>query len=199
MLFTNEQKKIIEAALYVAGEAGLTSEDFCILLDINKELAKNIMDEIITTYQNDENSPFVVKILENKYKLLTKPELNATLMKLAKIRHKNPLTRSLMEVLTIIAYNAPITKKEIEKIKPGFKKIKFEAELSDSSSAVNIESSCDYALRRLRELELIEGIEMQEVSGKPLAYRTTKKFLDVFGLKNLKELPKVKNQLNWKE
>ena len=94
-----------------------------------------------------------------------------------------------MEILTIIAYNGPITKKEIEKIKPGFRKIKVD---EDGKTHINNESNCDYALRRLRELELIESIILNNSPGLPFAYKVTGKFLDLFGLKSLKDLPKLK-------
>lgn len=191
MSITSEQKKIIEAALYVSGDNGLTLNDLYTLLEIDKHTIKQLMNELIDYYKANDDLAFNIMIFDDKYKLLTKPELNSSLMKLAKIKYKNPLSKSLMEILTIIAYNAPITKKEIEKLKPGFKKIKFD---SIDLSELNLESNCEYAIKRLKELELIEGIPLEDVPGRPFAYKTTKKFLDVFGLKNIKDLPKLKNK-----
>lgn len=193
MNLTTEEKVLIEAGLYVAGEDGLSNSDLAKLLEIDKNDVKVLMDQIASYYNNNENYAFMIVIFDNKYKMLTKPTLNDKLMRLAKIKYKNPLTKSLMEILTIIAYNGPITKKELEKIKPGFRKIKVD---EDGKSNINTEANCDYALRRLRELELIEPIVLNNVAGFPYAYKVTGKFLDVFGLKNLKDLPKLKKDLN---
>ena len=184
-----EQRVLIEAALYVAGEEGLNTSDLSTLLELDKKDIKPLMNEICNYYNNNQNSAFMIVIFDNKYKMLTKPALNQKLMKLAKIKYKNPLTKSLMEILIIIAYNGPITKKEIEKIKPGFRKIKVD---EDGKTNINNESNCDYALRRLRELELIESIILNNSPGLPFAYKVTGKFLDLFGLKSLKDLPKLK-------
>ncbi len=189
MNLENEDKVLIEAALFVAGEAGLTNSELSMLLDKDVKEVKIIMQDLAHYYRSNLNIAFEIRIYDNKYKMLTKPELNNKLLRLAKIKYKNPLTKNLMEILTVIAYNGPITKKEIEKIKPGFRKIKIDEE---GNNNINNESTCDYALRRLRELELIEPIILSTVTGSPYAYKITGKFLDLFGLKSLKDLPGIK-------
>lgn len=186
-----DYKTIIEAALFVSGESGLSVSELSTLIDINdKRQIKAIMTEIMNYVNNNNNYAFEIVIFDNKYKMFTKPSLNEKLLKLAKFKYKNPLTKSLMEILTIIAYNGPITKKEIEKIKPGFKKIKVDEEGNNNFSE---ESNCDYSIRRLRELGLIEPLVLHTTPGFAYAYKVTGKFLDVFGLKSIKDLPKLKN------
>lgn len=180
---------LIEAGLFIAGEKGLNISELCTLLEVDKKEVKQIMQEIINFHNNNLNSAFEIVIFDNKYKMLTKPSLNEKLLRLAKFKYKNPLTKSLMEILTIIAYNGPITKKDIEKIKPGFKKIKID---EDGKNNINNESNSDYAIRRLRELDLIEPIILSSRIGSPFAYKVTGKFLDIFGLKSIKDLPKLR-------
>ena len=147
MNLTTEQKVLIEAGLYVAGEDGLSNSDLAKLLEIDKNDVKVLMDQIASYYNNNENYAFMIVIFDNKYKMLTKPTLNDKLMRLAKIKYKNPLTKSLMEILTIIAYNGPITKKELEKIKPGFRKIKVDEDgnLSNKYYVLKIDSNFKFS------------------------------------------------------
>ena len=184
---TTQQKKLIEAALYVAGNDGLSTSELALLLDVDKKQVKEIMLALAAYHNNNEESPFQISDFNNHFKMLTKPDLNSQLIKLAKIRYKNPLTKSLMIILTLIAYNGPITKKQLEKMKPGFNKIKVA-----ENGAVDLDeaTSCDYAINRLRELELIESVILDE-PGKPYGYKITGKFLDVFGLKSIHDLPKL--------
>jgi len=81
------------------------------------------------------------------------------------------LSRAALETLAIIAYKQPVTKAEIESIRG-----------VDSAGA----------LRALLEKGLIKIAGRKELPGKPLLYATTSKFLEVFGLKDLTELPPLK-------
>lgn len=184
---TTHQKQLIEAALYVAGNDGLNASDLALLLEVDKKQVKEIMLTLATYHNDNEESPFQISDFNNHYKMLTKPSLNSQLIKLAKIRYKNPLTKSLMIILTLIAYNGPITKKQLEQMKPGFNKIKV---AENGQANLDEATSCDYAIARLRELELIEPVILDQ-PGKPYGYKITGKFLDVFGLKSIRDLPKL--------
>jgi len=85
---------------------------------------------------------------------------------------KKRLSRAAMETLSIIAYKQPVTKSEMEKIRG---------------------VSCDYAVQKLLEKELVDIKGRSDGPGKPLLYGTSEKFMDYFGLKNLGELPKPKD------
>ncbi len=81
------------------------------------------------------------------------------------------LSRSALETLSIIAYKQPVTRSEMEKIRG---------------------VSCDYALQKLLEKELVSIAGRADTVGKPLLYTTSPKFMDYFGLRNMEDLPTPK-------
>ncbi|MEM9835870.1 MAG: SMC-Scp complex subunit ScpB [Bacteroidota bacterium] len=82
------------------------------------------------------------------------------------------LSRSALETLSIVAYKQPVTKSELEKIRG---------------------VSCDYAIQKLLEKELVTISGRADTVGKPLLYGVTNKFLDYFGIKDLADLPQPKD------
>lgn len=128
---------------------------------------KNLEDK----YKNDDVS-FDIQYISEGYVFLTKPQYQSVISSLIKQKENKKLSTSSLETLSIIAYKQPITKVEVEKIR-----------------GVN----CDYAIHRLLEKQLIEIKGKADTIGKPLLYATTKKFMDHFGLKNLKDLPSIQD------
>ena len=106
------------------------------------------------------------------YQFFTKPAYQASISILLKQQSKRRLSTSSMETLSIIAYRQPITKSEVEKIR-----------------GVN----CDYAIQRLLEKELIRIHGKSETVGRPLIYGTSPKFMEYFGINDLKDLPTLKD------
>lgn len=106
------------------------------------------------------------------YQFLTKPAYQASIGILLKQQSKKRLSNSALETLSIIAYKQPITKGEAEQIR-----------------GVN----CDYAIQKLLEKELVEIKGKAESVGRPLLYGTSQKFMDYFGINDLKELPTPKD------
>jgi segregation and condensation protein B len=74
--------------------------------------------------------------------------------------------------LAVVAYKQPVTKTEIEQIRG---------------------VSCDYALQKLLEKELITIKGKSETVGRPILYGTNQKFMEHFGINNLKDLPQLKD------
>jgi segregation and condensation protein B len=87
-------------------------------------------------------------------------------------RAKKKLSQAAIETLAIIAYRQPITKLEIEQIR-----------------GVN----CDYTVQKLLEKELISLAGKADTVGKPILYQTSDLFMDYFGLKNIADLPQLKD------
>lgn len=106
------------------------------------------------------------------YQFLTKPAYQASIGILLKQQSKRRLSTSSLETLSIIAYKQPMTKSEIEQIR-----------------GVN----CDYAVQKLLEKELVEIKGKSEGVGRPLLYGTSNKFMDYFGINDLKEMPTPKD------
>ncbi len=129
------------------------------------------IEELTQKYEKDEFS-FSLTKSGGGYQFLTKPAYQASIGILLKQQSKKRLSNSSLETLAIIAYKQPITKGEMEQIR-----------------GVN----CDYAVQKLLEKELVEIKGKSEAIGRPLLYGTSKKFMDYFGINDLKELPTPKD------
>lgn len=129
------------------------------------------LEKISEKYKDDEYSFELVKS-GGGYQFLTKPAYQASIGILLKQQSKKRLSNSSLETLAIIAYKQPITKTEIEQIR-----------------GVN----CDYAVTKLLEKELVEVKGKSDTVGRPMLYGTSQKFMDYFGINDLKDLPTPKD------
>jgi len=129
------------------------------------------IEAIQDKYSNDQYS-FEPIMSGGGYQFLTKPAYQASIGILLKQQSKKRLSNSSLETLAIIAYRQPITKSEMEQIRG---------------------VSCDYAVQKLLEKELVEIKGKSEAVGRPLIYGTSENFTDYFGINNLTELPTLKD------
>lgn len=159
-----------EALLFVAGEEGVTLERFTTLIELAPSACKQQLDALNTKYQEDKNSAFKIIQTADRYRLATKESLSSLLQTYAKSAINQSLSKSAVEVLSIIAYKQPITRIEIDKLR------------GISSTG---------ALSTLRIFNLIEVNGKKEVPGRPSLYGTTEFFLDYLGINHLDELPPV--------
>lgn len=165
-------KAIIEGLLFLSGEEGLTLEEICNITEKNKE---EIAKDIKSLYNDYTNSDRGIKIeyLGNHFKLTTKSIHKEYYKKLIKQEENSILTQSALETLAIIAYNAPITRVDIDNIR-------------------GVNSS--YVIRKLLLKGLIEDVGLSDAPGRPKLYNVTSNFLDYFGLGSINELPKIENK-----
>lgn len=159
---------VIEAILFAMGESVEISR-LADVIEEDKKATKQILNEMAEQYQAEKRGISLIW-LEDSVQLCSKGELYEYLIKIAKAPRKVVLTDSLMETLSIIAYKQPITRLEIEKIRG---------------------VSCDHAINRLLEYELITELGRKDAPGRPLLFGTTEQFLRSFGVKSLEELPEV--------
>lgn len=129
------------------------------------------IEQLSAKYQ-DESSSFEIVKSGGGYQFLTKPAYQASIGILLKQQSKKRLSTSALETLSIIAYKQPVTKSEIEQIR-----------------GVN----CDYTVQKLLEKELIEIKGKSDAIGRPLLYGTSERFMDYFGINDIKELPTPKD------
>lgn len=134
--------------------------------DVNSAIA------IIQEKYTDEQFPFEVIKTGGGYQFLTKPAYQSSISILLKQQSKKRLSTSALETLSIIAYKQPVTKSEMEQIR-----------------GVN----CDYSVQKLLEKELVEIKGKADSIGRPLLYGTSEKFMDYFGINDLKDLPTPKD------
>ncbi|MEP0848763.1 MAG: SMC-Scp complex subunit ScpB [Phycisphaerae bacterium] len=111
---------------------------------------------------------FRIEPIARGYQMMTLPAYRPWLNKLQKQRSETRLGEAALETLSIIAYKQPVIRAEIDAIRG---------------------VSCSEVVGRLREMGLVRVVGRAEVVGRPLLYGTTRKFLDVFGLADLDELP----------
>jgi segregation and condensation protein B len=130
---------------------------------------KRKIEELNTRYAQCGMS-FRIETVAKGYQMLTLPAYNPWLTRLSKARSESRLSAAALETLAIIAYKQPILRANIEAIRG--------VAVGDM-------------LVRLREMNLVRIVGRAEEIGRPLLYGTTPKFLAVFGLQSLKDLPKL--------
>lgn len=161
-------KAVIEAVLFTMGESVEVSR-LAELIEEDVRTTKGILKEMEEEYSGEERGISMVQF-DNAVQLCTKAEMYEYLIKIAKSPRKMTLTDTVLETLSIIAYKQPVTRLEIEKIRG---------------------VSCDHAINKLLEYDLITELGRLDAPGKPLLFGTTEQFLRCFGVKNLGELPKL--------
>ena len=160
---------IIEGLLYVQGDLGLTINQIEDILEIPEEEAKRLVLNL-KNYYEENNRGLRINYLGNTIKLTTKEEHQKYYQKLLESPSSNNLSESALEVLAIIAYNEPITRGDLEKLR-------------------GVDST--YVLRRLLPKGLIKECGKSDLPGRPILYKTTDDFLDYFGLASIKDLPNI--------
>jgi len=139
--------------------------------DVPAEHVSASIEALLRKYEAD-NYPFQVYKIAGGYQFLTKPAYQVSIGILLKQKSKRRLSLASLETVSIIAYKQPITKGQVEQIR-----------------GVN----CDYAIQRLLEKELIEIKGKSDAVGRPILYGTTQKFMEYFGINDLKDLPQPKD------
>ena len=119
-----------------------------------------------------ETFAFEIMGISGGFQFLTKPPYHAVIGTFLKQTTKKRLSQAALETLSIVAYKQPISKTEIEQIRG---------------------VSCDYAMQKLLEKELVAILGRSEAPGRPLLYGTSDRFMDYFGIKSLRDLPKLKD------
>lgn len=128
------------------------------------------VEEVKVKFSDPKHSFEIIEISDG-FQFMTKGAYYPLISQHLRLESKKKLSKAALETLAIISYKQPATKTDIESIR-----------------GVN----CDYSVQKLLDKELVEIAGRAEGPGRPLLYGTTKKFLDHFGLKNLTELPKLK-------
>ena len=159
---------VIEAILFTMGDSVEISRLAEVIEETVKK-TKEILKEMKASYEEEDRGITLIE-LEDSVQLCTKSDMYEHLIKIAKTPRKFVLTDTLMETLSIVAYKQPITRIEIERIRG---------------------VSCDHAVNRLVEFNLIKEVGRLDAPGRPLLFGTTEEFLRSFGVKSLEELPEL--------
>ena len=165
-----EIKAIIENIL-LAADQPVSETQFKNLLgdEAEKVSFKAVLEELIDEY-NSRN--FQILQVAEGYQLCTRHDYSDWVRKFLKFDKTTKLSQPSLDTLAIIAYKQPLTKAEIEEIRG-----------VDSSGVV----------RTLLEKKVISPGGRKKVPGRPIMYRTTRKFLEYFGLRDLSDLPTLED------
>lgn len=163
-------KQVIEAALFVGGQP-LTAKKLCYILrgDFDLDFIEQTIDDLNHLYVEEER-PYEIRLGEGGYRLVLHEEFQRLRNRVYGIGPREvKLSQDVLEVLALVAYRQPVTQADIEglgKSNPG------------------------PSLRQLLRRELI-SLERDPQDRKNVKYRTTRRFLSVFGLGRLDELPQA--------
>ena len=167
MSFSKEQS-IIEAMLFAAGrEVNIT--EFMNVLELSKDDIDKIILNLKSKYEENNSGLEIIKIDEN-YQICTRKEYYEYIYPLFDNRSKPNISNAALETLSIIAYNPNITRSEIEVIRG---------------------VSADGTIYKLLEFDLIEEAGKLNAPGRPTMYKVTNKFMKLFGISSLDELPEL--------
>ncbi|MDI6785594.1 MAG: SMC-Scp complex subunit ScpB [bacterium] len=161
-------KNIIECFLFVTNEP-IPIDRIARFFNVKEKPVKDIIYELKEEY-NENNRGLLLIEVANGFQVATKPQYGKWVRNFFRLPKKIKLTKPTIETLSIIAFNQPIVKAEIEDIR-----------------GVEVRM----ILANLLEHDLIKIVGRKETIGRPLLYGTTDKFLKAFGLKDLSMLPKI--------
>ena len=163
----------LEAVLYASGDPisiDRLSQVFEVKPEQVEKAAAKLKEQL-----NEKESGIELLRLDNAYQLATRGKFAEYIKKAFDLKRRTPLSGAAFEVLSVIAYNQPVTRAFVEQVRG---------------------VDCSGVLTTLVEKELIEERGRLELPGRPLLYGTTKNFLRCFGLSDLSDLPPLPKEQN---
>lgn len=163
------QEAIIEAIL-MSSDDSLPGSKIAQILGVGtaNDVKKHV-ESLNERYERDGAS-FRIELIAKGYQVMTQPSFDRWISKLHKARSDSRLSPALLETLAIVAYKQPVLRAEVEAVRG---------------------VACGEMLSRLRDVNLARIVGRAEEIGRPLLYGTTTRFLEIFGLSSLKDLPKI--------
>jgi segregation and condensation protein B len=162
-------KHIIESLLFVAEEPISLNRFKRVIPPAEGREIKQALAELIAEYET-RGGGFYLDEVAGGWQIRTRPEYNEWIRKMIQPKPLR-LSKAALETLVIVAYKQPIIRSDIEYLRG---------------------VDCGGVLRVLLERKLIRVLGRREIAGRPMIYATTKRFLEVFDLKDLKDLPTPK-------
>lgn len=157
---------VIEAILF-ASDAALPPARLASVAELPVRAIRHAVDLLNERYEKNQ-AAFRIQSLAGGYQMVTLPDYHDVLKRLLNVRKQSRLSQAAMETLAIVAYRQPILRADIEVVRG---------------------VACGEMLRSLLERGLAKIVGRADVIGRPMLYGTTKKFLEIFGLASIKDLP----------
>lgn len=162
----DETVSVIESILFASGEP-VSVNRICEAASITPESCDRFAKLLQERYDGTGSALQIIK-LDDSYQIATRMQFEPFIKRVMKTKKNQTLSPAAMEVLTIVAYNQPVTKAFIENVR-------------------GVDSS--YIVNSLVEKDLLEEAGRLDVPGRPISYKTTVNFLRCFQLSSLDELP----------
>jgi segregation and condensation protein B len=159
----------IEALLFLAREP-LSSRKIAQLINLADGTEARTLVRRLNRMLDDGGSSFCVEELAGGFQLMTRPMFGSWLRRFLQTPREMRLSAPALETLALVAYRQPVLRAELEAIRG---------------------VQCGDILRQLMERDLLRIWGRADELGRPLMYGTTKRFLQVFGLRHLGELPRA--------
>ncbi len=163
-------KAIVEGLLF-ASDSPLTVDKIKSILEIeDRTILETVLANLAEEYESQKRGFFLSEVAGG-YQLRTRPEYREWVRRMRQSRPAR-LSRAAMETLAIIAYKQPVLRSDVEHLRG---------------------VDCGGILRTLLERGLIRILGRKDLPGRPIVYGTTKRFLEVFHMKDLSDLPTLKD------
>ncbi len=160
-------RQVVEALLFSSDSPLSVNRLADMVGNCTPGMARKHIDTLNTKYEQ-AGLTFRIEKIARGYQMMTLPDYKEWVAKLNKQRCETRLSAAALEALSIIAYKQPVIRADVEAIRG---------------------VACGEVMSRLREMGMIRILGRAEIVGRPLLYGTTRKFLDVFGLADLDDLP----------
>lgn len=165
----SERMSAVEAVLFACGEP-IELEKLAAAAEMERSEAERMIERLNDRYA-EQGSSLTISKLGDSYQMMTKPQYARYIKTALETRRQAPLSPAALEVLAIVAYNQPVTRGFVDQVRG-----------VDSGGVV----------RSLVERDLLEEHgRLNDVPGRPIAYKTTDNFLRCFKLNSLDDLPPI--------
>lgn len=165
----SELSAIIESLLFTADSAFSTDRLCDVLNEFNRDEIKAALSGLVE-YHHGRGGGFELVEVAGGWQFRTRTVFHGYITRHIKTRAAK-FSQSALETLAIIAYRQPITRAEVEHLRG---------------------VDCGGILKSLLEKHLVRILGKKDIPGRPLIYGTSKEFLEIFGLKDLKSLPTLR-------
>jgi segregation and condensation protein B len=166
-----ELRPIVEALLFVSAEPVSLNRLCDVLEGVERARIVACLDALRDEYRRGDHGVALVEVAGG-YQLTTVPETAPWVRKLSAAKSPPRLSKPALETLAIVAYKQPLTRPEIESIR-----------------GVDVAG----VVKTLMDRRLVKIVGRKDVPGRPMMFGTTKEFLHAFGLKDLSDLPTLRD------
>ena len=158
-----------EAILFASGDP-IAQDRLSEILNVDVKVVEEVMNKLISDYENNPWGGLLVRRVENSYVMSTKPGMKKVLERMFSPKMHPPLSQASYETLAVIAYNQPVTRAQVESVRG---------------------VSSDSIISRLIDRGWIEECGNLDAPGRPALFKTSKQFLMEFGISSVDELPSM--------